>query len=147
MPAAHPVEFRRRTVALARSKEKPVAQLAVDLGVSESCLRRWMKIADVDEGVQEGVTSDERAEPVRLRRENRVRAGDLRMDRGLVQPETPPLRHRRRLTARFREPCARLSVETVVRRAGLSTMTRVLVPGRRPRLPLTFSSGGNGRAP
>lgn len=84
MPAAHPVEFRRRTVALARSKEKPVAQLAADLGVSESCLRRWMKIADVDEGVQEGVTSDERAELVRLRRENRVRAGDLRMDRGLV---------------------------------------------------------------
>lgn len=52
MPAAHPVEFRRRAVALARSKEKPVAQLAADLGISESCLRRWMKIADVDEASQ-----------------------------------------------------------------------------------------------
>ncbi|WP_353477384.1 helix-turn-helix domain-containing protein, partial [Microbacterium wangruii] len=57
MPAAHPVEFRRRAVALARSKEKPIAKLAADLGISESCLRRWVKIADVDEGVQEGVTS------------------------------------------------------------------------------------------
>lgn len=77
MPAAHPVEFRRRAVALARSKEKPVAQLAADLGISESCLRRWMKIADVDEGHQEGVTSDERAELVRLRRENRVQAAEI----------------------------------------------------------------------
>ena len=77
MPAAHPVEFRRRAVALARSKEKPVGQLASDLGISESCLRRWMKIADVDEGVQEGVTSDERAELVRLRRENRVQAAEI----------------------------------------------------------------------
>lgn len=71
MPAAHSVEFRRRAAALARAKEKPVAQLAADLGISESCLRRWMKVADIDEGVQEGFTSDERAELVRLRRENR----------------------------------------------------------------------------
>ncbi len=55
MPVAHPVEFRRRAVALARAKEKPIALLAADLGISESCLRRWMKIADVDEGVQEAV--------------------------------------------------------------------------------------------
>lgn len=75
MPAAHPVEFRRRAVVLARAKEKPIAQLAADL--SESCLRRWMKIADVDEGVQEGVASDERAELVRLRRENRVQAAEI----------------------------------------------------------------------
>jgi transposase-like protein len=77
MPVAHSVEFRRRTVALARSKEKPIAQLAADLGISESCLRRWMKIADTDEGVQEGATSDGRAELVRLRRENRVQAAEI----------------------------------------------------------------------
>ena len=72
MPAAHPVEFRRRAVALARSKEKSIAQLAADLGISESCLRRWMKVDDVDTGRVEGTTSDERAELVRLRRELRV---------------------------------------------------------------------------
>lgn len=36
MPVAHPVEFRRRAVALARAKEKPIALLAADLGISES---------------------------------------------------------------------------------------------------------------
>ncbi|MBB2769112.1 transposase [Mycolicibacterium monacense] len=72
MPAAHPEEFRRRAVELARLREKPIAQIAKDLGISESCLRRWMDQADVDEGHKEGLSRDERAELVRLRREKRV---------------------------------------------------------------------------
>lgn len=72
MPAAHPEEFRRRAVELARLREKPIAQIAKDLGISESCLRRWMDQADVEEGRKEGLTKDERAELVRLRREKRV---------------------------------------------------------------------------
>ncbi|MEI7715688.1 MAG: transposase [Mycobacterium sp.] len=47
MPAAHPEEFRRRAVELARLREKPTAQIARDLGISESCLRRWMGQADI----------------------------------------------------------------------------------------------------
>ena len=72
MPAAKGPEFRRRAVELARSREKPIAQIAKDLGVAESGLRRWMKQADIDDGKQEGLTSDERAELVKLRREERV---------------------------------------------------------------------------
>ena len=72
MPAAHPEEFRRRAVELARLREKPIAQIARDLGISESCLRRWIDLADVEEGHKEGLTKDERAELVRLRREKRV---------------------------------------------------------------------------
>ena len=72
MPRAHPPEFRRRAVELARERAKPVAQIAKDLGISESCLRRWMDLADVDEGRKEGVTSAERAELVELRRKLRV---------------------------------------------------------------------------
>ena len=72
MPAAHPEEFRRRAVELARLREKPIAQIAKDIGISESCLRRWMELADVEEGHKEGLTKDERAELVRLRREKRV---------------------------------------------------------------------------
>lgn len=72
MPAAHPEEFRRRAVELARLREKPIAQIAKDLGISESCLRRWIDQADVEEGHKEGLTRDERAELVRLRREKRV---------------------------------------------------------------------------
>ncbi len=77
MPAPHPPEFRRRAVELARLKEKPVAEIAKDLGISESCLRNWMSRADIDEGLKEGLTSDERAELVRLRRENRVQAMEI----------------------------------------------------------------------
>ena len=41
MPAPHPREFRRRTVELARQNTAPIAQVAKDLGISESCLRNW----------------------------------------------------------------------------------------------------------
>ncbi|MGH3143799.1 MAG: transposase, partial [Gaiellales bacterium] len=46
-------------------------------GISESCLRNWMHRADADEGRRDGLTSDERAELVRLRRENRVQAMEI----------------------------------------------------------------------
>ena len=44
MPRPHPPEFRQRAVELARLREQPVAQIASDLGISESCLRRWMDV-------------------------------------------------------------------------------------------------------
>lgn len=77
MPAAKPEEFRRRAVELARSGEKPVAEIAKDLGISESGLRRWMTQSDVEDGTAMGITRDERAELVRLRRENRVQAMEI----------------------------------------------------------------------
>jgi transposase len=72
MPAAKPPEFRRRAVELARRREQPIAQIARDLGISESCLRRWLGQAEVDDGVQEGLSSAERRELVALRRRTRV---------------------------------------------------------------------------
>jgi transposase len=72
VPAPKSPEFRRRAVELARLRGKPIAQIAKDLGIAESGLRRWMKQADIDDGVQDGLTSDERAELVQLRRDKRV---------------------------------------------------------------------------
>jgi transposase len=72
MPAPKPPEFRRRAVELARLREKPIAVIAKDLRISESCLRRWMDRADIDEGHKPGVSSDEHKELVELRRKNRV---------------------------------------------------------------------------
>ena len=70
-PAAKPPEFRRRALDLV-AQGNPVGQVAEDLGISESCLRRWMSIDDVDAGRKEGLTSAERKEFVELRRRNRV---------------------------------------------------------------------------
>ena len=50
MPAAKTPEFRRRAVALARAGDQPIARIAADLGIAESCLRRWVKQDDLDAG-------------------------------------------------------------------------------------------------
>jgi transposase len=80
MPAPHPPEFRARAVELARERAKPIAALATDLGISESCLRNWMVQADIESGDRDGLTKAEREELVRLRRENRV----LRMEKEIL---------------------------------------------------------------
>ena len=46
MPKPFPMEFRRDVVAVARKGESPLTQIAKDFGISESCLDRWLKIAD-----------------------------------------------------------------------------------------------------
>ena len=57
----------------ARLKEKPIAEIAEDLRISDSCLRGWMKQADKDEGrVAEGLSTAERDELAKLRKELRV---------------------------------------------------------------------------
>lgn len=72
VPAPHPVEFRQRAVELARIGDKPVAALAKDLGISESCLRNWMAQADADGGGRsDRLTSVEKKELAELRRRNR----------------------------------------------------------------------------
>ena len=72
MPRPHPPEFRQRAVELARLREKPLRQIAADLGISESCLRGWVAKADVEDGRRRGVTKDEHEELLALRRELRV---------------------------------------------------------------------------
>ncbi len=73
MPAAKPPEFRRRAIALARAGDQSIARIAADLGIAESCLRRWLKQDDLDSGRRDdGLTSDERKELAELRRRNRT---------------------------------------------------------------------------
>ena len=72
MPQRYPDEFRQRAIELARSGDKPVAHIAADLGIATSCLRRWMQQDDIDGGRRDGLSTDERSELVRLRRELRT---------------------------------------------------------------------------
>lgn len=71
MPAPHPIEFRQRAVELARKGDKPVAQLAKDLGISESCLRNWISQADTDDNGGSKLTSAEKKELAELRKKAR----------------------------------------------------------------------------
>jgi transposase len=72
VPAPHPAEFRRRAVELARERTKPIAELAKDLRISESCLRNWLTQADIDEsGSETRLTSADKKELAALRRDKR----------------------------------------------------------------------------
>ena len=74
-------EFRRRAVELLESSGKSVPVLARELGVSPQTLRNWRDQSEVDQGRAEGVSSDERDELRRLRRENRT----LREEREILK--------------------------------------------------------------
>lgn len=77
----YPPEFRAEAVRLAHSAEQPLTRTARDLGVSLETLRAWIKQADLDSGQRtDGLTTAEREELTRLRRENRT----LRMEREIL---------------------------------------------------------------
>jgi transposase len=69
--APYPPEFRRRIVELVRAGET-AGQLAKRFEPSEETIRLWVKQADLDDGLREdGLTTAERDELRRLRRENK----------------------------------------------------------------------------
>lgn len=72
MATRYPPEFRQQAIELVRLDAQPITRIAHDLGVSDQTLRNWLRRADIDEGRREGLTTEERAEIVRLRRANRV---------------------------------------------------------------------------
>lgn len=76
-----PPEFRAEAVRLMRDSDKPLSQLAKDLGVSEQTLRAWRKQGQVDRGESDGLTSEQLEELRRLRRENRT----LQMEREVLK--------------------------------------------------------------
>ena len=68
--APYPPEFRREAVRQVRDAGRPIREVARELGISGESLRAWLRQERVDDGQVEGLTSDERSELVRLRREN-----------------------------------------------------------------------------
>src|SRR5437762_2947190 len=85
---AYPPEFRREAIELLRQGRTP-GELSKSLGVSPQTLRNWRRQDQLDHGERDdGVTTDERAELARLRRENtRLRQGarSAQASRGLLR--------------------------------------------------------------
>jgi transposase-like protein len=71
MPRPYPKEFREGAIALARQGDRSIPDIARELGIAESCLRRWVKQDQLDKRERDdGLTSAERDELKALRREN-----------------------------------------------------------------------------
>jgi transposase len=80
-PPPYPPEFRRRLIELVRSGQSPEV-LAKKFEPSAQTIRNWVRQADLDEGRRsDGLTTEEREELVRLRRENRT----LREEREILK--------------------------------------------------------------
>jgi len=82
---AYPAEFREEAVRLVREGGKSIGAVAKDLGIADRSLRNWVKQSDLDTGRRtDGLTTEERIELRRLRRENRV----LREEREILKKAT-----------------------------------------------------------
>jgi len=71
MPKKFPPEFKRDVVTVARRGGLTIAEVAADFDVSVESVRRWMRQADIDDGIRDGLTTAEQNELVQLRREKR----------------------------------------------------------------------------
>jgi transposase-like protein len=74
VPKPFPEEFRDDVVRVARGRESGVTikQVAIDFGISESCLVNWLAAADREEGGRPSASATELAELRELRRRNKL---------------------------------------------------------------------------
>ncbi len=77
-------EYKAEVVAMFRTTDKSVAEIAKELDLTESAVSRWVKQAEIDAGERVGLTTSEREELAYLRRENRV----LREERDILKRAT-----------------------------------------------------------
>jgi len=74
-------EFKAEPVELIRTSGKSISRVCRDLDLTETAVRRWVQQAEIDAGRRPGLTTAEREELARLRREVRV----LRAEREILQ--------------------------------------------------------------
>jgi transposase len=66
------VQTRSRSVGSFLTRHKSVAQIANEPGVSDNSLRSWVTQFELDQGEREGLSTEEREELRKLRKENKI---------------------------------------------------------------------------
>ena len=77
----YPKEFRRDAAALVIDQKRTVADVARELGVVDKTLGNWVRQERIDRGEREGLSTEEREELTRLKREVKR----LTMERDLLK--------------------------------------------------------------
>ena len=77
-------EFKADAVSMVIDGDRSIVDVARSLGLVEQTLGNWVRQARIDRGERAGLTTDERAELTRLRREN----AQLAMERDLLKRAT-----------------------------------------------------------
>ncbi|WNG14091.1 transposase [Cystobacter fuscus] len=129
-------EFKAEAIRLVREGGKSVSQVAKDLDLTDSALRNWMKQAEVDagKGPAGALTTAEREEFARLRKENR----QLTMERDFLKNSSRSVPHRL-LRKKLEGVCdGALGCERVQEMGRLRSCRRRLLPKSRPRVTLTI---------
>jgi len=93
VPKPYPEEFRRDVVAVAFEHEAPLAQIAMDFGISEGTQTNRLKLAEVEDGVQPGLKRADDAELRELKNRNRLLEQEneiLRRAAAFFARELPP---------------------------------------------------------
>ena len=70
-------EFKAEIVELCRRGDRSVGQVSRDFDLTETAVRAWVRQAEIDGGARDGLTTEERIELTRLRRENRSLKEDV----------------------------------------------------------------------
>jgi transposase len=78
---AYPPKFREEAVRLVKERGMKQADVVQQLGIAAETLRRWVLQSEIDEGEREGLSTTEREELQRLRRE----VGVLREEREILR--------------------------------------------------------------
>ena len=80
----YPPEFKREAVRLVKEGGRKISEVARELGVTGESIRNWIRQYEIDHGQREGLTTDEKQELQKLRREVRT----LKEERELLKKAT-----------------------------------------------------------